>query len=177
MIRDLLPDELDSLCARIAAMDPWLRLGIQGEAMAANLRLDTERRVMVWSEHGLILGAVSYRASHFAQLVFNHGFGPQLAARAGLDWPCDWQAIPDGGYINALVVFPGGQGKGLGTALLAAAEQKARDAGMTRNYLMVSDTNKGAQRLYHRNGYEKIASVENCLKSGNTEWLAEKKLT
>lgn len=176
MIRPLLPEELDTLCDRITAIDPWKRLGIVGEVMAANLRKDPDRQMLVWAQDGVIHGTVMFRTDSFARLVFNHGFGEALAARHHIAWPCPWQAIPDGGYISSLAVFPEAQGRGLGSALLAAAEEAVRVAGQTRNYLMVSDFNTGARRLYERCGYIPIACQDDCLEPGNREHLMLKQL-
>jgi aminoglycoside 6'-N-acetyltransferase len=51
-------------------------------------------------------------------------------------------------------VSPGWQGRGLGTALLKAAEAWARERGATRMQLHVTAANTGAVRLYERLGYE-----------------------
>lgn len=56
-------------------------------------------------------------------------------------------------YINALAVFPGRRGRGLGTALLGAAEDLARTAGHERMSIQVFEQNEGAVRLYRRHGF------------------------
>ncbi|GAA4894252.1 acetyltransferase (GNAT) family protein [Stackebrandtia albiflava] len=56
--------------------------------------------------------------------------------------------------INGLDVFPPGlRGRGIGTALVAACEQRARAAGADRIGLGVADANPRAAALYHRLGY------------------------
>jgi aminoglycoside 6'-N-acetyltransferase len=51
-------------------------------------------------------------------------------------------------------VSPGWQGRGLGTALVKAAEAWARERGGTRMQLHVTAANTGAIRFYERLGYE-----------------------
>lgn len=59
----------------------------------------------------------------------------------------------DSWYINALAVFPGNRGKGIGASLLAAAEDKARAQGYREVTIQVFEQNVGAVRLYRRSGY------------------------
>ena len=61
-------------------------------------------------------------------------------------------------YINALAVYPGGQGKGLGTRLLIAAEDLARANGLGVMSIQVYSQNTGAVRLYQRLGYDLAAA-------------------
>lgn len=55
-------------------------------------------------------------------------------------------------YVNVLAAFPAHRGRGLGTALLEVAEQKAAEAGASELSIIVSDANSGARRLYKRCG-------------------------
>lgn len=56
-------------------------------------------------------------------------------------------------YINALAVFAGARGAGLGTRLLTAAEDQAAAAGYRQMSIQVYGQNSGAFRLYQRLGY------------------------
>jgi len=56
-------------------------------------------------------------------------------------------------YVNVLAVQPRFRGRGLGTRLLALAEDAARDQGLAGLSVIVSDANPGARRLYERQGY------------------------
>jgi ribosomal protein S18 acetylase RimI-like enzyme len=60
---------------------------------------------------------------------------------------------PDLVYIEALAVAPGSRGRGIGTRLLAEAEEFARSQGRTRLALHVLHSNTGARRLYLRSGF------------------------
>ena len=56
-------------------------------------------------------------------------------------------------YVNVLAVRPELRGQGLGTKLLALADDIARSLGKRGMSVIVSDTNEGARRLYERCGY------------------------
>ena len=55
--------------------------------------------------------------------------------------------------IHDLAVHPDCRGRGVGTTLLAAIEQAARDAGCCAVTLEVDQSNLGARRLYERCGF------------------------
>lgn len=55
--------------------------------------------------------------------------------------------------IAGLAVAPGARGRGVGSALLAAAEQHARERGARKLSLRVLSTNDAALRLYERAGF------------------------
>jgi len=56
-------------------------------------------------------------------------------------------------YIDVLAVSPAMRGKGIGTLLLDAVFQAARDKGFRSVSLEVVDTNPDARRLYERVGF------------------------
>src|SRR5262249_22773955 len=56
-------------------------------------------------------------------------------------------------YVHALAAYPEYRGRGVGAALLAEADRRAAAATLSGCSLIVSDTNKGARRLYERSGY------------------------
>jgi ribosomal protein S18 acetylase RimI-like enzyme len=60
-------------------------------------------------------------------------------------------------YVNVLAAYPEYRSKGYGTALLALAEDLARDTGRRGMSIIASDTNTGARRLYERCGYGEVA--------------------
>jgi ribosomal protein S18 acetylase RimI-like enzyme len=59
-----------------------------------------------------------------------------------------------GAYIYNLIVWPEYRGRGYGTHALQAAEEWASKLGLQHLDLHVFGHNTGAQRLYHREGYE-----------------------
>jgi GNAT superfamily N-acetyltransferase len=176
MIRPALVEEIDLLCDRLGEMDPWKRLDIAGEALAKGIKDDPKRDIIVWDEAGRVLGVIVFRTYGFAEVAFDRGFGMPLASHHNVPWPCEWTAIPDGGYVHALAVFDEGHGKGVGSQLLRAAENHTLRGGIHKMYLMVSDFNKAAHGFYAMQRYRRIASLEDCLKAGNTEHLMQKRL-
>ena len=56
-------------------------------------------------------------------------------------------------YISGIAVYPDFQGRGIGTHLLQAAEEKARGLGCPSLSLIVFEANEGAFRLYDRTGF------------------------
>jgi ribosomal protein S18 acetylase RimI-like enzyme len=64
---------------------------------------------------------------------------------------------PGSWYVNALAAFPEFRGRGIGTRLLAAAEELARATRAPALSLIVADQNEGAKRLYLRSGYRAAA--------------------
>lgn len=81
---------------------------------------------------------------------------------------------PNSWYVNVLACFPQERGKGLGTKLLALAEEIARSKNLSRMSVIVSDDNPGARRLYERTGYREIATrpcVREGWQTGTTAWV------
>jgi ribosomal protein S18 acetylase RimI-like enzyme len=64
---------------------------------------------------------------------------------------------PGSWYINVLAAFPEYRGQGIGTRLLALAEERGRQHKATSASMIVASANAGALRLYARVGYEEIA--------------------
>lgn len=65
--------------------------------------------------------------------------------------------VPGSWYVNVVATFAEFRGMGIGGRLLAAAEERARAAGVDRLSIIVADENEGARRLYERTGYRAIA--------------------
>lgn len=61
--------------------------------------------------------------------------------------------------IMGLAVDPGARGRGVATALLAAAEQFARAHGGSKLSLRVLSTNEAALRLYERSGFRREGTL------------------
>ena len=57
-------------------------------------------------------------------------------------------------YLANMAVFPDFRGRGIGSALLGHAEEKARRAGLKKCSLIVDTENPAARRLYERCGYK-----------------------
>jgi len=78
----------------------------------------------------------------------------------GRCWPLQEleNLAPDTWYVNVLAIRPQFRGAGLGTRLLAHADDIASRRGHRGLSVIVSDANRGARRLYERCGYEEAAS-------------------
>jgi GNAT superfamily N-acetyltransferase len=82
-----------------------------------------------------------------------HQNGERLGFALLLDELPDEVTLMDQGFIAYMAVEPGRQGTGVGTALLAAAEDEARRRGLPFMALMVTEENEPGRRLYERAGY------------------------
>ena len=77
-------------------------------------------------------------------------------------------------YVGAIAVSAEARGKGVGSQLLAFAEQHYPAA---RNiFLCVSDFNSGAIALYKRVGYEQVGVLTNYIVEGHDELIMRKRL-
>ncbi|MDP7573186.1 MAG: GNAT family N-acetyltransferase, partial [Myxococcota bacterium] len=71
--------------------------------------------------------------------------------------------------IHDLAVLPEWRGRGVGRALLAAAEDRARQRGCCKLTLEVQDSNRRALQLYERFGFSDFVIGD----SGPTRFLAK----
>ena len=77
------------------------------------------------------------------------------------------------GYIQTICVAPEFRGAGLGTRLMAFAEERVfRDS--PNVFLCVSSFNDGARRLYERLGYQPVGDLTDYLVKGHAELLMRK---
>ena len=81
---------------------------------------------------------------------------------------------PGAWYLNVLATYEGHRGKGLGSALLAKAEDIANAAGHGTISLIAEDTHQDALRLYQSKCYKEIARrpvVKGDWQVDATEWI------
>jgi ribosomal protein S18 acetylase RimI-like enzyme len=77
------------------------------------------------------------------------------------------------GYIRVLCVDPNVRGQGLGSQLLAFAEERIfRES--PNVFLFVSEFNTRARELYKRLGYEQLVAVRDYIATGYSEVLMRK---
>ena len=69
-------------------------------------------------------------------------------------------AYPDAVELNHLQVRDHCRGQGVGSALIAAAEDRASQAGRTQIAVGVAEDNPDAQRLYRRLGYRLTGIID-----------------
>ena len=72
---------------------------------------------------------------------------------AAIGWQLEREAQEDEWYVDALAVFASWGHKGIGTRLLQAAEQQARQHGYSKIALNVARENEQALSLYQRLQY------------------------
>jgi ribosomal protein S18 acetylase RimI-like enzyme len=70
----------------------------------------------------------------------------------------DHKLPPGDLYLDGIAVISSRRGQGIGTALIAAFEQHARDNGFETVSLEVIDANPRAQKLYERLGFQQVAT-------------------
>lgn len=79
------------------------------------------------------------------------------------------------GYVRAVGVAAGAQGRGTGDRLMRAAEEDILSYG-PNVFLLVSRDNADARRFYERRGYRSIGEIPDYVRAGITEALYRKTL-
>jgi ribosomal protein S18 acetylase RimI-like enzyme len=77
------------------------------------------------------------------------------------------------GYIQTVLVAASEQGKGIGSKLVAYAEDRIFSES-PNSFLCVSSFNTDARRLYERLGYEYVGELTDYLVRGHSELLFRK---
>jgi len=78
--------------------------------------------------------------------------------------------------LYSIAVGEAARGRGLGAALLAAAEREAHRRGRHRMRLEVAQKNSSAIRLYERHGFRRIGERQSYYENGEHAWRYEKTL-
>jgi ribosomal protein S18 acetylase RimI-like enzyme len=81
-----------------------------------------------------------------------------------------------GPYLQFLGVVPEWQDRGLGSTLLHWIEQEARAAHERNLWVLASEINDGAVRLYERCGFVQTAKLDDLVCDGRAEILLRKRL-
>jgi GNAT superfamily N-acetyltransferase len=137
--------------AQIAALADVLIDCIDGDAGVSFLHpLEPSRAQAFW--RGV---ATDVAAGNRALLVAEDHLGVVGTVQLVLTQP---ENQPHRADLSKMLVHRRGRRRGLGAALLEAAEQTARDCGKT---LLVLDTNSGsdAERLYSRMGWVRVGEI------------------
>jgi ribosomal protein S18 acetylase RimI-like enzyme len=77
------------------------------------------------------------------------------------------------GYIQTACVAPEWRNRGIGSRLLAFAEERILRQ-VPNVFICVSSFNPGAQRLYEREGYEVVGELKDYIVAGHSEILMRK---
>ena len=134
-------------CARLmASSEPWLTLGRTYEASLAIIR-DPTREVFVLRDG-------TEKLSGFLILCLTGAFV---------------------GYIQTICIDPDCRGQGLGSRLLAFAEERILSQ-FPNVFMCVSSFNHDARRLYERLGYRAVGELSDYIVAGHSEILLRKTL-
>lgn len=139
--------EAADLAARIAALDPWHRLGYTAAGLRAYLtRPDPGARRFVLVDAGQAVGAAVIR-------------DPWLR----------------GPYIELLALFAEAQGRGLGGAFVdwLAARAGRRDRNL---WVVASAVNDRALDFYRRHGFAPVGELDGLVRDGEREILLRRRL-
>ena len=77
----------------------------------------------------------------------------------GLAWVITTRALDRSAYLRLLLVAEGRQSRGVGAALLADAERRARASGCRHLVLLVTTANRRARNFYARHGYRQVGDL------------------
>jgi ribosomal protein S18 acetylase RimI-like enzyme len=133
-------------CARMmASSEPWLTLGRTYEQSLAIIR-DPTREVYLLRQDGAIAG--------FLILCMTGAFI---------------------GYIQTVCIHPAHRGRGLGSRLVALAEQRILSE-VPNVFMCVSSFNHDARRLYERLGYHVVGELTDYIVRGHSEILLRKSI-
>lgn len=137
-----------ALTPAMAAIDPWRRLGIGAERLAASLG-----------------------SSRPDVMSFEARWG---AAPCGLlSMRLDWLFGP---YIRLLAVVPDAQSKGVGTALIGRAIDTATMRGDGNLWVCASAFNEAAIAFYERQGFRRIGTLTGLVIASEDEVLLRRQL-
>ena len=107
--------------------------------------------------------------------VFIPRIGTEQGGERGGFLILDSRGLAGAPYLKSIAIAPEFRGLGLGTRLVAFAEDVFRPRSR-HMFLCVSSFNDAAQRLYERLGYEPVGSVKDLAVEGAAETIMVKKL-
>ncbi|HJZ83688.1 MAG TPA: GNAT family N-acetyltransferase [Polyangia bacterium] len=144
------PAQCDQVALEVGRLGLFARYGMDGEALARQLRGAPARGEQV--------------------LVACDGEQP-----IGFAWFLERGTLSVGGYLRLIAVAPAWQSKQVGAALLHEVERRV--AAQSRAlFLLVSHFNQSAQRFYARLGYEQVGRLPGFVKPDIDELLYWKRL-
>jgi ribosomal protein S18 acetylase RimI-like enzyme len=136
-------DDFDWCAGTMASTDPWITLGRDVAACRRELSNPIKERYIVRAD-GMRAGVLI--------LDMNAVFG---------------------GYIQSICLAPSARNRGVGSRVIAWAEDRIfRES--PNVFLCVSSFNTDAQRLYHRLGYETVGVLKRFVVDEHDEWLLRK---
>ena len=147
-VRPLRPADVEACAAIMSGLPLWRAYGVTIEDARATFAaaLRGAARVQVAEDEARVVGFVEY----LARGTFGHS-----------------------GYVWAIGVAAGAQGRGIGTLLMDAAETEIFKAG-PNVFLLVTASNAGAQRFYERRGYRRVGELPDYVRPRLTEIVYRK---
>lgn len=143
------------------------------EHIPACVRILTENEL--WKRYGVTPNG----AEHMFTTALTEG-AAILTARlrgqtAGFAWYALHGAWDRSAYLRLIGILPEFQGQGIGEHLLQAVEAAAAK-NVDDIFLLVTDSNTGAQRFYQRQGYRQVGSIPDYVVPGIAEFIFHKRL-
>lgn len=143
-IRPLSNEEDAEWCARLmSTSDPWITLNRRYEQCLTSVRRPDREVYLAWENN----------------------------RRVGFLILCMVGAFV--GYIQTICLAPEARGRGLGTRVIAFAEERILHDS-PNVFLCVSSFNERAKKLYLRLGYEVVGTLTNFIVTGHHETLLRK---
>ena len=166
-IRDHLPEEhfaegaalyYGGLQAKLAPVfgPPKTALGVIPQALHRSRCLTAFEGDRLVGILGLHDAGGSFLEPDYRTMVRHYGVAMGMA-RLALLMLLDHTLPPGDLYLDGIAVAEPHRGRGIGTALMAAFEERARDNGFQTVSLEVIDANPRARDLYERLGYREVA--------------------
>lgn len=147
-LRDMTDEAARELGPALAAISPWATYEIAADTMVD------------------FLATIEPGAPRYALHVGE--------ARAGaLSVRVKWLRGP---YLQTIGLLPAFQRQGLGRLVLTWFEQFARERGDRNLWIVVSDFNSDAARLYERFGFRRVGVLPDLMREGMDEFLLHKPL-
>jgi ribosomal protein S18 acetylase RimI-like enzyme len=113
-------------------------------------------------DHIVGFAALADRERRFIQPQpsdFHDLYGPLARRVRAWMWSRATTPRPQQLLLEGLALEPTARGKGVGSRLLEAVDERARDLGQTEIILEVIDANPRAKALYERHGYRTVTTV------------------
>ena len=142
------PQAIPDLAVRVAAIDPWKRIGVAPEAWAARMAKTTPGgHRFVLEREGASVGYLSIR----------HPFmrGP---------------------YLETIAVFPEAQGHGIARAVIDWMAAEAAKDGERELWLCVTEWNALARTAYAALGFVEVAPLADLVAEGQSEIFMRRRL-
>jgi ribosomal protein S18 acetylase RimI-like enzyme len=128
------------------------------------------RNAVLWEEGGRVAaGLIGYRLPDTPETIDYQTTPAMFVGMQELE-----NLAPGTWYVNVIATYPEHRGKGIGTKLLALAEELGRETRANGMSIIVADSNSTARRLYGRAGYRGSTTrpvVKESWNSPAREWI------